>query len=64
MVYNSVFVPYSPNTAFRLFLFRFVYMVQFWSTYIVRAGGGEDIDNVVFIDESGTIRTFSYNTNN
>ena len=63
MVYNSEFVPSSPSTAFRLFLCRFVYMVQFWSTYIVRGGGG-DIDNVVFIDESGTIRTFSYNTNN
>ena len=29
----------------------FVYMVQFWSIYIVQVGGG-DIDNVVLIDES------------
>ena len=63
MVHNYVFVSSSPNTAFRLFLFRFVHMVQFWSKCIVGGRGG-DIEHVVFIDESGTIRTFSYNTNN
>ena len=40
VVYNSVFVPSSPNTVFRLFLFYFEYMVQFL-VHIHRRGGEE-----------------------
>ena len=49
MVYNSVFTPSSRIRLSIILLSSFVYMVQFWTTYIV---GGGDIDTVVFIDES------------
>ena len=52
MVYNSVSVPSSPNTAFDDFIYnRTLYT---WSNFDPHTSkGGEDIDNnVVFIDES------------
>ena len=51
MVYNSVFVPSSPNTAIDYFIIELCIHGPIWSAYIV-GGRGRGVDNVVYIGES------------